>query len=70
MITARVTESGVTLSHDVLREAGVVVGDDLQVIATDAGISLRKVDRSVSEQVELAKQIMETRHDVLRRLAE
>lgn len=70
MTTIRVTESGVALSQDILAQMGVIAGDSLQVIATADGLNLKKVDPVVEEQMRVARQIMDKRHDVLRRLAE
>jgi putative addiction module antidote len=70
MTTIRVTESGVALSQDILAQMGVIAGDNLQVIATADGLNLKKVDPVVEEQMRVARQIMDKRHDVLRRLAE
>jgi putative addiction module antidote len=70
MTTALVTESGVLLSQDILAQIGARTGDELQVIAADGCISLKKLNASVEEQVEVAKRVMDKRRDVLRRLAE
>jgi putative addiction module antidote len=70
MTTIRVTESGIALSQDVLAQMGVRAGDDVLVIPTADGLKLEKADRVVEEQMRVARQVMDKRREVLRRLAE
>ena len=70
MTTVRVTEAGVQLSSEMLEQFGMRAGDDLQVITTPDGINLKKVLAPPGDQLEVAKQVMDRRYEVLRRLAE
>jgi hypothetical protein len=45
-------------------------GDQVEVVRTNDGLTLKKLDQVVAQQMEVAKSIMEKRRDVLRRLAE
>lgn len=70
MTTARVRENGLLISPELFAPLGLRVGDSVEVVATSEGIQLKKIDSVVAEQLEVAKRVMEKRHDVLRRLAE
>jgi hypothetical protein len=70
MTTARIAENGVLISTDLLKPLGLQVGDDVQVVATSDGISLRKPEAILPQQLEVAQRVMDKRRDVLRRLAE
>jgi putative addiction module antidote len=69
-----VIESGDSLALIISRESaaslGVSSGDLLQAAATPGGLLLTHCDASVTRQLQIAKQVMEERRDVLRRLAE
>ena len=70
MTTAQVTSTGISLSLAVLEQLGVREGDSLQVTETKDGLTLKKVDPIIEQQMEVARQVMADRFDVLRRLAE
>lgn len=70
MTSARVTESRILLTPAILQQLGAGEGDDLLVIPTQDGVHLRKADPIVAQQMEIAKEVMDERRDVLRRLAE
>lgn len=70
MTTLRVTDSGVLISPDILERLGMHTGDELHLIETGDGFNLKKTDAIVAHQMDVAKQVMEKRRDVLRRLAE
>ena len=70
MTTARVGENGLLILPEMFEPLGLRVGDSVEVVANSEGIQLKKIDAVVAEQLEVAKRVMEKRHDVLRRLAE
>lgn len=70
MTTAQVTSTGISLPLAMLEQLGMREGDSLQVTATQDGVTLRKVDPVVEQQMAVARQVMNDRFDVLRRLAE
>jgi len=70
MATTRVSENGIIITPEQIAPLGLRVGDSVEVVATSDGIQLKKIDAVVAEQLEVAKRVMEKRHEVLRRLAE
>jgi len=69
-----VTKSGdgvaLVFSKESAAKMGICVGDVMQVSATTDGLTIQRCDPVVQRQVEIAKQVMDERRDVLRRLAE
>lgn len=74
MTTTEITKFGdslgIVLPQEVLERLGVQPGDQVQMIATDEGVTLKPCDDTVRKQLDVAEKVMEKRHDVLRRLAE
>lgn len=62
--------AGIVLPQEALDRLGVQLGDEVLLLATEEGIILKPCGPSVRHQLDVAKGVMENRHDVLRRLAE
>lgn len=60
---------GVILPKEVLARLKVQKGDSLFVTDLPDGVALRPYDQEFAEQMELARQIMRERRNVLRELA-
>lgn len=60
---------GVVLPRDVAAELNVEKGDSLYLTRSPEGYRLVKSDPEFARKMELAKQIMRKRHNVLRELA-
>ena len=61
---------GIVLPQDLLDQLQVRDGDSLQVTQTPHGVELTPVDTEFAEQLEVAKQVMQKRREVLKKLAE
>ncbi|MCA9236631.1 MAG: hypothetical protein KDA44_14240 [Planctomycetales bacterium] len=77
MTTAKITDiagtPGIALTPEVLKQLNATVGDDIQIVADNGGVTLRKVsanDTDTDRQLKIAEHVMEQRDEVLRRLAE
>ena len=70
MTTARVTEAGILLTPEFFGVLGVQAGDQVVVTADQDGVNIKRLGAEESIPVKVAKQVMEERRDVLRRLAE
>jgi putative addiction module antidote len=60
---------GVVLPRDVAAELNVEKGDSLYLTRSPDGFRVTKTDPEFARKMELAKQIMRKRHNVLRELA-
>ncbi len=74
MTTTQITKFGdavgIVLPPEVLARLGAQPGDELQLISTEEGITLKSFDSTIKRQLDIAEEVMEKRVDVLRRLAE
>lgn len=74
MTTLKVTKLedglGIILPSETLQHLQVADGAELQIIDTPNGISIQKADKETAAQLEIAVDVMNRRHDALRRLAE
>ncbi len=61
---------GVVLPKEILEKLRVDKGDLLHVIETSNGIELTPYDPEFAKRMEIAKQIMHEKRDILRKLAE
>ena len=62
--------TGTTFPKEILHRLRVEEGDELFVIETQRGIELTPYDPEFAEQMDVARQVMRERRDVLRKLAE
>jgi putative addiction module antidote len=60
---------GVVLPKDVLDQLKVKEGDTLDVVPTEAGVTLSVSDEAVDRLMQMAERIMEENREVLRALA-
>ena len=61
--------TGAIFPKEMLRELGATEGDSLFPVRTPNGIELRRADPEFIEEMELAREIMRRRRNVLRELA-
>ena len=61
--------TGAIFPKEILRALGVGQGDTLFPVRTPNGIELRRADPEFVEEMELAREIMRERRNVLRELA-
>jgi putative addiction module antidote len=61
--------TGAVFPKELLQELGVGQGDTLFPVRTPNGIELRRADPGLVEEMELAREIMRERRNVLRELA-
>lgn len=61
--------TGVILPRELLRDLGAEQGDTLFPVRTPNGVELRRADPEFIEDMELARDIMRERRNVLRELA-
>lgn len=61
---------GVVLPEEVLNRLQATDGAELQLIDTPNGVTIQKADAETASQLEIAIDVMNRRHDALRRLAE
>ena len=61
--------TGAIFPKEMLQELGVAEGDTLFPVRTPNGIELRRADPEFIEEMELAREIMRRRRNVLRELA-
>lgn len=61
--------TGAIFPKEMLRDLGVEQGDNLYPVHTPNGIELRNADPEFIEEMELAREIMRRRRNVLRELA-
>jgi len=69
-ITTDGTSLTVTLPQELVIELGLRAGTLMQVFTADNGIIIQRCDSAVQRQIEIAKEVMRDRQEVLRRLAE
>lgn len=60
---------GAIIPKEMLQALGVAQGDSLYPVRTPNGIELRKFDPEFIEEMEMAREIMRRRRNVLRELA-
>ena len=61
--------TGAIFPKEMLQDLGVTQGDTLFPVRTPNGIELRRADPEFIEEMELAREIMRRRRNVLRELA-
>lgn len=61
---------GIVLPQELLDQLRVGSGDTLHVTQTPNGVELTPVDAEFANQLEVAKQVMQKRREVLKKLAE
>ena len=61
--------TGAIFPKELLQDLGVHQGDTLYPVRTSNGIELRRADPEFVEQMEIAREIMRRRRNVLRELA-